>query len=189
MVNAIERSVGLVAYDLPQLLDKDVIWVYSAYLDYFKAVDSGSDRPESTATAQHRDLLLEYIWEALLKREELQLDDPLVGGVAIEPTGQPVASLEQLYVLAFRWLRTSARNAREKGNPRAYLQLIEESAPADSLPEGFNTLAYVQVKYGVPVTAADRENTPTLLGDLHRIESPKVFPGASRGARPAPVTD
>ncbi len=175
LTNAIERAVQLFAYNLPQLSDKDVIWAYTEYVNYFKAVASGSDRSEPSATARHKDLLLEYIWETLLKREDLQLDDPLVGGIGIDPTGQAVSSLEHLYVLAFRWLRTSARNTKEKGNPRAYLQLLEETAPNRPLTGGFDSLTYLQVKYGVAVKNADRKGSPTTIRDLRTIETPENF--------------
>lgn len=113
----------------PRLTDKDVEWVYGQYRDYFRKLAQGSEPPEPSSTAVHREALLNALWEGLLLREDLGADEDLIDNPDFAPAGRPMGSLEQVYVMAFGRLLKSVTFWRKTIGKRGYLEFIDEQVP------------------------------------------------------------
>ena len=120
------ESVSMAVWDEhPNLVDKDVEWVYTAYHDYFKTIRTGKDVPEPISTSRRREALLAGIWEMLLLREELGADNGLVDS-DFAPGGSPLPNLESVYVMAFARLVKSVRFWRKTAGNRGYLRFVQD---------------------------------------------------------------
>lgn len=110
------------------MTDKDVEAVYDTYRTYFQAVRQGKDPAEPTSTLDHRERLLEEIWNILLAREAIDADQNLLSG-DWTITGRPPRDIEEIYLVALNGLRKSVRFWRKRAGPRGYLTHIKENTP------------------------------------------------------------
>lgn len=145
---AIEHRVLRTAEDHPKIDDSIVLAAYRTYRDYFSRLLEGAEEEPPTGTKMLDEAMLSAIWDELVDREELELDQ-----VLLDPTDCP--TLDQLYVTAFEALSAGAAAVPGKGK-RSYLKHIEESGLVD-----YNR-KWLRETYGI-------RTTPHKVRDFHRV--------------------
>ncbi|MEM7573860.1 MAG: hypothetical protein AAF433_13220 [Bacteroidota bacterium] len=116
----IEIAAAVIHKLHPSLADNDVKYVYEAFHKYFKGEVRNQELPEPSSTIKRRDNLISLIFQHL---EQAELDGDFVNLLdgSFAPAGQPIVLIEEIYVLAFNYLRKSARFWQKKQGPKGYL--------------------------------------------------------------------
>lgn len=121
VLHTIEIGVAIGCKIYPGLKGKDIEYVYDAFHTFFKNELKGKDSPEPASTSKAKDEVIDIIFQQLEGAEEEGVFDELLDG-SFAPGGKPVESVEELYVMAFRYLTKSARLWRKKDGERGYLK-------------------------------------------------------------------
>lgn len=121
----IEYAVSRTLQRFKNLQDKDIEWVYEQYRNYFQALRQGKVVAEPDSTRSDRSALMDYLWECLLKWEEVGGPGDLLDG-SFRPAGRPVTKVEELYVMGFNDLRKSCRFHRQQSGPRGYVKYVQQ---------------------------------------------------------------
>ncbi|PHI21319.1 hypothetical protein CEQ90_02660 [Lewinellaceae bacterium SD302] len=120
LLSTIEIATGVVDQEHRGLNDKDVEFVYEAFHTFFKGEVQGRNLPEPSSTGKVKEILIGAIFDSLEGAEDDGLFDNLLDG-SFAPGGRPVETVEELYVIAFNYLKKSARMWRKNNGPRGYL--------------------------------------------------------------------
>lgn len=118
---------------------------YLAYRDYFSQPRQDPDPPPPTSEDPELESVLFAVWEEIVDREEEGLDEHLLNGDLVTPTGELVLSLNQLYELVFERLLAPVFGELEADHPilvakrsierEIGLRLVLDSAEAQLPPE------------------------------------------------------
>lgn len=120
VLSTIELAIAVGDKNFRGLKDKDVEFVYDAFHTFFKGEVQGRELPEPSATSRGKDTLIELIFGGLEVAEEQSDFDHLING-DYKPAGKAIEQVEELYVIAFNYLKKSVRFWRKKDGPRGYL--------------------------------------------------------------------
>ena len=124
LLQAIERTVVNMHEEFPRLKDADVEYVYEKLGKYYKTKASGKAIEEPESSIDRRQDLMDEILNTIDAREEANIDAEIINNPAIRHGEHVIRSVELLYTLSFKRLRSSVRFWRKEHGPKGYLTYI-----------------------------------------------------------------
>jgi hypothetical protein len=121
VLHTIETATAITYSLYPALKDKDVEYIYTVFHTYFKGEVQGRELPEPDSSSKVKSGMIDLIFQLLEQGEESETFNDLIDG-SYAPAGRPVSRVEELYVMAFNYLRKSVRLWRHKDGERGYLR-------------------------------------------------------------------
>ena len=123
LLEAIEQTVVNVQEEL-RLKDEDVAYAYEKLGKYYKTKASGKAIEEPESAIERRQDLMDEILNTIDAREEAKIDASIINNPAIRHGEHLIRSLELLYTLSFKRLRSSVKFWRKTNGPKGYLNYI-----------------------------------------------------------------
>lgn len=124
LLHTIEQTVIILYEEFPKMTDNDVEFVYDKLASYYKAQIGGKEVNEPESSIDMRQDMMDEILNAIDLREEIQADIAAINNPNMRHGEHLIPNLAYLYAIAFKRLKTSAKNWRKRNGKKGYLNFI-----------------------------------------------------------------